>query len=54
MGEPRFTAEQVIGFANQVTQTGGAITWDTPVQRNGLISSSFIEILHALGKAMGR
>jgi alpha-L-fucosidase len=52
MGEPRFTAEQVINFANQVTQPGGAITWDTPVQRNGLISSSFIEILQALGKAI--
>jgi len=52
MGEPRFTAEQVVNFAKVVTQTGGAITWDTPVQRNGLIASSYIEILQALGKAI--
>lgn len=50
MGEPRFTAEQVIGWSNGVVQQGGAITWDTPVQSDGLISPPFIEQLWRLGK----
>jgi alpha-L-fucosidase len=52
MGEPRFTADQVIGFSNPVVQTAGAITWDTPVQRSGLIADPFIELLDALGKGL--
>jgi alpha-L-fucosidase-like protein len=52
MGDPRFTSDQIIGFSNQVVQTDGAITWDTPVQRNGLIAASFIALLEALGKGL--
>jgi hypothetical protein len=53
MGGPRFTIDQVIGFSNQVIQAEGAITWDTPVQRNGLISDAFIKLLTELGKRAG-
>jgi hypothetical protein len=52
MGEPRFTSDQIIRLSNQVVQTDGAITWDTPVQRNGLIDAPFITLLEALGKGL--
>lgn len=54
MGEPRFTTEQVVGFSEKIRSTGTAITWDVPVQRNGLISTPFLEQLTAIGKAVGR
>jgi len=53
MGDPRFTSDQVIGFSNQVIQAEGAITWDTPVQRNGLIDPAFLQLLKALGTRAG-
>jgi hypothetical protein len=54
MGSPRFTAEQVIGWSNKVADEGGVITWDVPLQRNGLISQPFVDQLVALGKAMSK
>jgi hypothetical protein len=53
MGDPRFTSDQIIGFSNQVIQAEGAITWDTPVQRNGLIAAPFVQLLTELGKRAG-
>jgi hypothetical protein len=52
-GSPRFTTEQVIQFTKKVTDLGGAVTWDVPVELNGTISAPFIEQLTALGKALG-
>lgn len=54
MGAPRFTSEQIIQFSNQVAQTGGVISWDTPVQRNGLMNDAFVELLGKLGQRMGQ
>jgi alpha-L-fucosidase len=54
MGSPRFTAEQVVEWSNKVADEGGVITWDVPLQRNGLISQPFIDQLTAIGKAMSR
>jgi alpha-L-fucosidase len=53
MGDPRFTSDQIIGFSNQVIQAEGAITWDTPVQRNGLLADAFIKLLTELGNRAG-
>ncbi|MFB3779318.1 MAG: hypothetical protein ACE141_17000 [Bryobacteraceae bacterium] len=52
MGEPRFTAEQVVKFSRTIQEAGGVITWDVPVQLNGLISQPFLEQLAAVGKAL--
>jgi alpha-L-fucosidase len=51
-GAPRFSAEQVIRWSRQVVETGGAITWDVPVQRNGRIAPAYVEELKALGAAL--
>jgi len=53
MGEPRFTAEQVVSYARKVREAGGAVTWDVPVGLNGTISQPFLDQLAALGKALG-
>ena len=52
MGSPRFTVEQIVGWSKQVASEGGVITWDVPLQRNGLIAQSFIEQLRAVGAAL--
>jgi hypothetical protein len=52
-GSPRFSEGQVVAWSRKIADSGGVITWDVPVQRNGLISSPFIEQLTAVGKALG-
>jgi hypothetical protein len=52
MGEPRFTADQVIGFTRKIRQAGGAVTWDVPVGIDGAISGVFLDQLAALSKAL--
>jgi hypothetical protein len=47
-GSPRFTNEQIIEWTHDVVSQGGAVTWDAPVQTNGLISQPFIEQLNAV------
>ena len=54
MGAPRFTVEQVTGFSRKVAEAGGVITWDTPTQTNGLLSQPFLDLLTAVGKAIGK
>jgi len=45
-GAPRFTNEQVIKWTRDVVGQGGAVTWDAPVQTNGLISQPFVARSH--------
>jgi len=52
-GTPRFTAEQVVTFTRTVTDAGGVVTWDTPIQRNGTFAQAFIDQLTAISKALG-
>jgi hypothetical protein len=54
MGEPRMTAEKAIADSLKIIQLGGAVTWDTPIQRNGLIAKEYMEQLTAIGKAIGK
>jgi alpha-glucosidase len=54
MGSPRFTTEQVVEWSRKITEAGGAVTWDVPIQRSGLISQPFMDQLTAIGKALGR
>jgi alpha-L-fucosidase len=52
MGSPRFTNDQVIEWSKHIIDKGGAITWDTPIQTNGLYPQQFLEQLKAIGKAL--
>jgi alpha-L-fucosidase len=47
-GAPRFASEQVVKWTRDVIGQGGAVTWDAPVQTNGLISQPYIEQLNAV------
>jgi len=53
MGSPRFSAEQVVKWSRDIRSKGGVITWDVPIQSNGLISQPVIDQLTAVGKALG-
>ncbi|OHB78275.1 MAG: hypothetical protein A2Z25_20055 [Planctomycetes bacterium RBG_16_55_9] len=52
MGAPRFATEQVVKWSQDVRKQDGVITWDVPIQPNGLISQPFIDQLTAVGKSM--
>jgi hypothetical protein len=52
-GSPRFTTEQAVAYSRKITDQGGVITWDAPIQRGGTIAQPFIEQLAAIGKAVG-
>ena len=52
MGDPRFTTDQVVATSKRIAELGGVITWDTPIQKTGLISQPFIEQLKAVGKQL--
>ena len=54
MGTPRFATEQVVQWSQRIRKQGGAITWDVPIQPNGLIAQPFIDQLTAVGRALRR
>jgi len=53
MGSPRFATMQVVKWSQGIRKQGGAITWDVPIQPNGLIAQPFIGQLTAVGKTLG-
>jgi hypothetical protein len=55
-GEPRYKKldEIVIPWTRKIIEAGGAVTWDVPVQRDGLIAGPFMEQLRAIGQALGQ
>lgn len=50
-GDPRFTDEQLVSYTSKVNGVDGAITWDVPVNPNGLIQEPFMEQLEVISKA---
>ena len=50
---PRFTNEQVIAWTRGIIARGGVVTWDAPIQANGLIPPEFVEPLKALRAGVG-
>ncbi len=52
-GGKRFTDAQVVAYTRAILDRGGAVTWDAPVQRSGLIAAPFMDQLKALGKELG-
>ncbi len=52
MGTPRFSTEQVVKWSQGIRKQGGVITWDVPIQPDGLIARPFIDQLATVGKAL--
>ena len=52
LGTPRFTPQQIIDWSRQVIAEKGAITWDVPVQMNGLMKDEFMQQLMELSRAL--
>jgi len=50
MGSPRFSQEHVVEWSRRITEAGGVVTWDVPIQPNGLMSQPFMDQLTAVGK----
>jgi hypothetical protein len=48
MGAPRFSKEQIVEWTRKLLSSGGAITWDTPVQPGGTMAPEFVGQLRAL------
>ncbi len=48
----RFTDEQAAAHTRRLTANGAVMTWDTPLQQNGLPAPEVIRQLTAIGKAM--
>ena len=53
-GMLRFTDEQMLEWSRKAIRPGGAITWDVPVGRDGLIDPAFLGPLTRLGRALGK
>jgi alpha-L-fucosidase len=53
-GPPRTSAEQAVTWSTRVAKAVGVMTWDVPIQRDGLIARPFLDQLSAVGQALGR
>jgi hypothetical protein len=51
-GGPRFSDQQVIEWTRNLVQSGAAVTWDAPIQPEGLIAEPFVRQLAAVGQAV--
>lgn len=51
-GAPRFSDEQAIAFSRKIAESGSAVTWDTPTQKNGALSPAYLAQLKAIGEAI--
>jgi alpha-L-fucosidase len=51
-GEPRFTDELAVHYSRSLRTNKAVVTWDVPVQPNGLIPESFLGQLRAIGSAL--
>jgi hypothetical protein len=52
MGAARFSTETVVAHSRKTAALGGIITWDVPVQANGLVPQQFLDQLSAVGQAL--
>ena len=51
-GEPRFSDEQAVRYSQNLRTNNAVVTWDVPVQLNGLIPEEFLVQLRAIGSAL--
>jgi hypothetical protein len=49
---PQQPDEKIIGYTSQIAARGGAITYDVPIQKDGLIPQAFGDQLRAIGRAL--
>ncbi len=47
---PQWPDDQVISLTRRLTEKGGVITFDVPIQKNGLIPQAFVQQLRAIGQ----
>lgn len=51
-GNPRFPDEWVIGYTRHVNARGGVVTWDVPIEKEGLIPAPFVAQLTKLSRSL--
>ena len=49
---PQWPDEKIIGLTRRVAEQGGVVTYDVPIQKNGLIPEPFVEQLRAIGRTL--
>ncbi|MHC4070753.1 MAG: hypothetical protein ACYTGS_01755 [Planctomycetota bacterium] len=49
---PRYSTEKLIEYTRRVTDGGGVVTWEVPLEKNGLIAPVFVEPLKTLCEAL--
>lgn len=52
MGAPRFTGEKVIEYTRMVAAQKSALTWDTPLQKDGTLAPEFLAQLKLVGETL--
>lgn len=52
VGEPRYPDELVVAYTRYINRFEGAVTWDAPVQDNGLIPEVYLRQLAKVGRAV--
>jgi hypothetical protein len=51
-GAPRFCDELAVGFTKQVIGRGGVVTWDVPIQKNGLFAEDMLRQMKVVGRGV--
>ena len=51
---PQLSDDQISAFTRQIADKGGVVTYDVPIQKNGLIPQPFINQLQAVGRALNK
>ena len=51
-GAPRFSTEEAVALTRPVAETGSAVTWDTPTQKDGTFAPDFVAQLKAIAAAV--
>lgn len=51
---PKLPDEQIIAYTRQMIDKGGVMTFDVPIQKNGLIPQPFVDQLRAVGRSVAK
>jgi hypothetical protein len=50
--KPQLPDKTIIDDTRQLAAKGGAVTFDVPIQKSGLIPQAFVEQLRAIGQSL--
>ncbi|MFC1765961.1 hypothetical protein ACFL6U_28275 [Planctomycetota bacterium] len=53
-GQPRFSDDLVISWTQHINDHAGAVTWDVPLTKDGLIPESYFKQIKALSNAINK